>query len=92
MASQGQGCRGRPQGSSQVPPVFYQQAFVEAVGAAAAAIAQASVAGDQGGSSNLKRFQTHHPPTFTGGWGSDGGKPLVPTYQEDIRGHGDHFR
>ena len=35
------------------PPAFYQQAFVEAVGSAAAAIAQASVAGSQGGPSNL---------------------------------------
>ena len=32
----------------------------------AAAIAQVSAAGGQGGSSNLQRFKTHHPPTFTG--------------------------
>ena len=38
-----------------------------AVGIAAAAIAQASVAGCHGGSSNLQRFRAHHPPTFTGG-------------------------
>ena len=31
-----------------------------------AAIAQASVAGSQGGLSNLQRFRAHHPPTFTG--------------------------
>ena len=33
----------------------------------AAAIAQASVAGSQGGPSNLQRFRAHHPPIFTGG-------------------------
>ena len=31
----------------------------------AAAIAQASVVGSQGGPSNLQRFRAHHPPTFT---------------------------
>ena len=45
MASQGQGRRGHPRGASQAPPVFDQQAFVEAVGIAAAAIAHASAAG-----------------------------------------------
>ena len=37
-----------------------------------AAIAQASVAGSQGGPSNLQRFRAHHPPTFT-----RGGDPMV---------------
>ena len=79
MASQGRGCRGRPRGANQTPPVFYQQAFAEAVGVAAAAIAQASAAGSKGGLSNLQRFKSHHPPIFTGGGGGfDGGKPLVP--------------
>ena len=54
------------------PPVFDQQAFAEAIGVAAAAIAQASIAGSQGGPSNLQRFRAHHPPTFTGG-----GDPMV---------------
>ena len=73
MASRGQGSRGRPRGTGQAPPafdqppVFDQQAFVEAVGVAAAAIAQASVAGSQEGPSNLQKFRAHHPPTFTGG-------------------------
>ena len=67
MASRGRGRRGRPRGASQAPPVFDQQAFVEAVGVAAAAIAQASAAGSQGGLSNLHRFKSHHPPTFIGG-------------------------
>ena len=53
MASRGRVHRGRPQGVSQAPLVFDQQAFAEAVGVAAAAIAQASVAGSQGGPSNL---------------------------------------
>ena len=34
---------------------------------AAAAIAQASAVGSQGGPSNLQRFRAHHPLTFTGG-------------------------
>ena len=73
MASRGRGRRERPRGTGQAPPtfdhspVFDQQAFAEAVGVAAAAIAQASIAGSQGGPSNLQRFRAHHPPTFTGG-------------------------
>ena len=45
MASQGRGRRGLPRGTGQAPPAFDQppafdrQAFVEAVGSAAAAIA-----------------------------------------------------
>ena len=78
MASRGRGRRGRPCSAGQAPPtfdqlpVYDQQAFVEAVGVAAAAIAQASIAGSQGGPSNLHRFRVHHPPTFTGG-----GDPMV---------------
>ena len=72
MASRGRGRRGSPQGTGQAPPVFDQQAFAEAVGIAATAIAQASVAGSQGGPSNLQKFRAHHPPTFTGG-----GDPMV---------------
>ena len=72
MASRGRGRRGRPRGIGQAPPVFDQQAFAEAVGVAAAAISQASIAGSQGGPSNLQRFRAHHPPTFTGG-----GDPMV---------------
>ena len=52
--------------------MFDQQAFVEAVGIAAVAIVQASVADSQGGPSNLQRFRAHHPPTFT-----RGGDPIV---------------
>ena len=72
MASRGRGRRGRPRGVIQAPPVFGQQTFAEAVGVAAATIAQASAAGSQGGMSNLHRFKSHHPPTFTGG-----GDPMV---------------
>ena len=67
MASRGRGRRGRPRGTGQAPPVFDQQTFVEAVGITAAAIAQAGIAGRQGDNSNLQRFRTYHPPTFTGG-------------------------
>ena len=69
MASRGRGRRGRPQGTGQAPPVFDKQAFVEVVGIAVAAIAQASVAGSQRDPSNLQRFRAHHPLTFTGGGG-----------------------
>ena len=67
MASRVRGRRGRPRGTGQASPVFDQQTFVEAVGVAEAAIAQASIAGSQGDPSNPQRFRTHHPPTFTGG-------------------------
>ena len=53
MASGGRGRRERPQDTSQAPPVFDQQAFVEAVGIAEAAIVQAGIAGSQGGLSNF---------------------------------------
>ena len=72
MPSRGRGRRGRPRGTGQAPPVFDQQAFVEAVGIAAATITQASVAGSQEGPSNLQRFRAHHPLIFTGG-----GDPMV---------------
>ena len=72
MASRGRGRRGHPQGAGQAPQVFDQQAFVEVVGITAAAIAQASAVGSQGGPSNLQRFRAHHPPTFT-----RGGDPMV---------------
>ena len=78
MASRGRGRRGRSRGTGQAPPtfdqppVYDQQAFSEAVGVAAAAIAQVGIAGSQGGPSNLKRFRAHHPPTFRGG-----GDPMV---------------
>ena len=73
MASRGRGHRGRPWGTGQAPPTidqsptFDQRAFVEAVGVVEAAIAQARIAGSQGDPSNLQRFRTYHPPTFTGG-------------------------
>ena len=64
MASKGRGRRGRPRGT---PPIFDQQAFVEAMGTAAAAIAQAGVVGRQGGPNNLQRFMAHHLLVFRGG-------------------------
>ena len=47
--------------------MFDQQALVEAMGALAASIAQASAARGQGGPSKLQRFIAHHPLTFNGG-------------------------
>ena len=72
MASRGKGRRGRPRGNSRPPPIFDQQAFLEAMGAAIVAIAQASAARCQGGPSNLQRFMAHRSPTFT-----RGGDPMV---------------
>ena len=67
MASRGRGPRGHPRGTGQAPLVFDQQTFAEAVGITAKAIAQAGIAGSQGGPSNLQRFRGHHSPTFMGG-------------------------
>ena len=53
MASRGRGRRRRPRGTGQAqpafdqPPVFDQQAFVEAVGIAAAAIVQVGISGSR---------------------------------------------
>ena len=66
MASRGRGCRGCPRGDGRSPPVFDQQAFIEAMGVAIATAAQADADRGQGGASNLQRFKVHHPPTFTG--------------------------
>ena len=67
MASRGRGRRVRPRGDGRPPPVFDQQAFIEAMGAAIATASQADAARGQGGVSNLQRFKAHHHPTFTGG-------------------------
>ena len=67
MASRGRGRRERPRGTGQAQSVFDQRTFAEAVGIAANAIAQTGIAGRQEDPSNLQRFRTHHPPTFTGG-------------------------
>ena len=91
MASRGRGRRGRPRDIGQTPPVFDKQAFAEAIGITAAAIAHASIAGRQGDPSNLQRFRTYHPPTFTRGKRSDGGKPLVHAERESVRGYGDYL-
>ena len=75
MESRGRGRRGRPQGASQAPPVFDQQAFTEAMSVAFTSFAQASTVGGQGGSSNFQRFKTHHPLAFIGG-----GDPMVANH------------
>ena len=82
MASQERGHRGGGWSNNPRPPAFDQQAFIEAIGAAAATIAQASVVaatiaqasatGSQGRLSNLQRFKGHHPPTLR-----EGGDPMV---------------
>ena len=92
MASRGRGCRGRPRGSSQAPPVFDQQAFAEAVGITAATIAYASAAGSQGGPNNLQRFRAHHPPIFTGGGDLMVADHWFMQVGEDIGGDRDYLR
>ena len=67
MASRGRGHRGRPRGIGQAPSSFDQQAFVEAVGIAIAAIAQACAIVSQGGSNDLQRLETHCPLMVRGG-------------------------
>ena len=57
MASRGREHRGRPRGTSQALSAFDQQAFVEAVGIAAATIAQAGAAGSQGGVDDIRGIQ-----------------------------------
>ena len=52
--------------------MFDQQTFDETVGITANAIARAGIAGRQEDPSNLQRFRTHHPSTFT-----EGGDPIV---------------
>ena len=91
MASKGRGRRERPRGTSQAQSVFDQRTFAEAVGITANAIARASIACRQEDPSNLQRFRTHHPPTFTEGEGFDGGRPLVHAEQESVRGYGDYL-
>ena len=67
MANQGHGHRGRPRDSSQPPPGFDQEAFMEAMGAAFTTISYTRVVGDQEGSSDLQWFRVHHPLTSEGG-------------------------
>ena len=45
MAGRGRGCRDGGQGDNQLPPAFDQQAFMEAIGVAAATLTQVSATG-----------------------------------------------
>ena len=67
MASRGRGRRGHPRGIGQAPSAFDRQAFVEAIGIAVAAIAQACAIVSQGGSNDLQRLEAHRPPIVRGG-------------------------
>ena len=57
MVSRGRGCRDRPRETGQAPLAFDKQAFAEAVGIEAAAIAQAGAAGNQGGIDDIRDIQ-----------------------------------
>ena len=48
-------------GTGQAPPAFDQQAFVEVVRIAVAAIAQTCAVVNQGGSNDLQRLEAPHP-------------------------------
>ena len=77
MENQGRGRRGRPRDNSQPPLMFDPQAFIEAIGVAVSIIVQASIMAatttrtsttvGQGGTSNLRGFQAHQPPTYIRG-------------------------
>ena len=67
MASRGRGRRGRPLGTDQAPPAFYQQAFAEVVRIAVTTIAQACAVVNQGESNDLQRLELHRPPMVRGG-------------------------
>ena len=77
--------RTRTQGSpTRHTTYFYQQTFAKAVGVAAATIAQASVAGGQGGPSDLQKFMAHHPPTCMGG-GDSADRSALAIGVDDMR-------
>ena len=82
MANRERGRGGDGWDNNQPPPALDQQAFVEAISAATAAlmragviattIAQASATGNQEGLSNLQRFKARLPSALEGG-----GDPVV---------------
>ena len=57
MASRGRGRKGRLRDTGQAPSAFDQQVFAEAVGIAAAAIAQAGAGGSQGRVDDIRGIQ-----------------------------------
>ena len=57
MASRGRGRKDRPRVTGQTPSTFDQQAFAEAVGIAATAIAQSGAVGSQGGIDDIRDIQ-----------------------------------
>ena len=76
MENRERGRGGGGRGNNTPPPAFDRQAFMEAISAATAAfmragviaatIAQAGAIENQGGSSNLQRFEAHFPPGLEG--------------------------
>ena len=75
MENRERGRGGGGWGNNQPPLSLDQQAFVEVISAETAALMQAGViatniaqaSGNQGGLSNLQRFEAHFPPTLEGG-------------------------
>ena len=70
MAIRGSGRRGDGWGNNRMPPALDQQAFIEAIGVAAAMITQTCAMVSQGRSNDLQRLKELHPPIFRGGWDS----------------------
>ena len=76
MTSRGKGCRGGGRSNNPRPPALDQQTFIEVAvaaiatlmqaGVVAATIAQVGAIGNQGGSSNLQRFEAHYPSALKG--------------------------
>ena len=67
MTSRGRGRRGRPRGTGQAPPAFYQKALAKAIGIGVVTIAQACAIVSQSGSNDLQRLEAHRPPMVGGG-------------------------
>ena len=87
MTNRGRGRRGRPRSTGQAPPIFDQQAFVEAVGIAVAAVTQACAIVSQGGSNDLRRLEAHRPPMVRGGVDSKARMTITTEGEvDDIRG------
>ena len=77
MESRGRGRRGCPWGTGHAPLAFDQQVFAKAVGIAVVVIAQACAIMSQGGSNDLQRLKSHHPPL-----GKEGGVDDIQGIQD----------
>ena len=84
MASRGRGRRDRPRGIGEAPSAFDQQAFVEAIGIAIIAIAQACAIVSQGKSNGIQRLEAHRPPMVREGVDSRARTTMTTEGEVDI--------